>query len=43
VATHLDVSWDVIKDLLKRDLLRRYPMFGVARRKSLRCKGRFFD
>jgi len=24
VATHLGVSWDVIKDLQKRDLLRRY-------------------
>ena len=24
VALHLDVSWDVIKDLQKRDLLRRY-------------------
>jgi transposase len=28
---------------LEQLLRQRYPMFGVGRRKSLRCKDRFFD
>jgi hypothetical protein len=37
VARHLNVGWDLIKDIQKRDLSRRYPAGGTAGRRSHAC------